>query len=61
MSDAWIIDAVRTPIGRYGGGLSSIRTDDLGSVPLRALVERNQNLPADWIDDVVYCCDNQDG
>ena len=61
MSDAWIIDAVRTPLGRYGGGLSSIRTDDLGAVPLRALVERNHNLPGDSIDDVVYGCANQAG
>ena len=61
MSGAWICDAVRTPIGRYGGALSSVRTDDLGAVPLRALVERNQNLPADSIDDVVYGCANQAG
>ncbi len=61
MSGAWICDAVRTPIGRYGGALSSVRSDDLGAVPLRALVERNQNLPADSIDDVVYGCANQAG
>jgi acetyl-CoA acyltransferase len=49
MKSAWIIDAVRTPIGRYGGGLSSIRTDDLGAIPIRALLERNESLPADVI------------
>ena len=61
MSNAWICDAVRTPIGRYGGALSSVRTDDLGAIPLRALVERNQNLPTAAIDDVVYGCANQAG
>ncbi len=61
MAEAWICDAVRTPIGRYGGALSSVRTDDLGAIPLRALVERNQNLPTDAIDDVVYGCANQAG
>ncbi len=61
MAEAWICDAVRTPIGRYGGALSSVRPDDLGAVPLRALLERNKNLPADTIDDVVYGCANQAG
>ena len=61
MAEAWICDAVRTPIGRYGGALSSVRTDDLGAIPLRTLVERNQNLPTDAIDDVVYGCANQAG
>ena len=61
MSEAWICDAVRTPIGRYGGTLSSVRTDDLGAIPLRALLERNKNLPPDAIDDVVYGCANQAG
>jgi 3-oxoadipyl-CoA thiolase len=61
MSGAWIIDAVRTPIGRYGGALSSIRTDDLGGIPLRALIERNQSISGDSIDDVVYGCANQAG
>lgn len=61
MSEAYICDAVRTPIGRYGGGLSSVRADDLGAVPLRALMERNPNV--DWaeVDDVVYGCANQAG
>ena len=61
MTNAWICDAVRTPIGRYGGALSSVRTDDLGAIPIQALVERNQGLPADAIDDVIYGCANQAG
>ena len=61
MPEAWICDAVRTPIGRYGGALSSVRTDDLGAIPLRALLERNESLPADAIDDVIYGCANQAG
>ncbi len=61
MAQAWICDAVRTPIGRYGGALSSVRTDDLGAIPLRALLERNKNLPADAIEDVIYGCANQAG
>lgn len=61
MTDAWICDAVRTPIGRYGGALSSIRTDDLGALPLRALLERNPSLDAIAIDDLVYGCANQAG
>jgi len=61
MPEAWICDAVRTPIGRYGGMLSSLRTDDLGAIPLRALIERNQSLPVEAIDDVVYGCANQAG
>jgi acetyl-CoA acyltransferase len=61
MSNAWIIDAVRTPIGRYGGALSSVRTDDLGAIPMRAILQRNSNLPADAIEDVIYGCANQAG
>lgn len=61
MSNAWIIDAVRTPIGRYGGALSSVRPDDLGAIPLRALLERNPNLPGDAIEDVIFGCANQAG
>ncbi len=61
MSNAWIIDAVRTPIGRYGGALSSVRTDDLGAIPMRAILERNESLPADAIEDVIYGCANQAG
>lgn len=61
MQNAWICDAVRTPIGRYGGGLSSVRTDDLGAIPIQALLERNPNLDARTIDDVIYGCANQAG
>ena len=61
MSEAWVYDAVRTPIGRYGGALSSLRTDDLGAIPLRNIIERNQSLPVDAIDDVIYGCANQAG
>jgi len=54
MADAYICDAIRTPVGRYGGGLSSIRTDDLGAVPIKALMGRNPDV--DWasIDDIYY-------
>ena len=61
MSKAWICDAVRTPIGRYGGALSSVRTDDLGAVPIAALIARNPNLPPENIDDLIYGCANQAG
>ena len=61
MNKAFICDAVRTPIGRYGGGLSSVRTDDLGAIPIRALAERNQKLDTTAIDDLVYGCANQAG
>ena len=61
MPDAFICDALRTPFGRYGGALSSIRTDDLAAMPIRALMERNRNV--DWlaIDDVIFGCANQAG
>ena len=61
MPDAFICDAVRTPIGRYGGALSSIRTDDLGAIPIAALLERNAKLDPAQIDDLVYGCANQAG
>jgi acetyl-CoA acyltransferase len=61
LQKAWICDAVRTPIGRYGGGLSSVRTDDLGAVPLAALLERNATLDPTVIDDLVFGCANQAG
>lgn len=61
MPEAWICDAVRTPIGRYGGALSTVRTDDLGAIPIRALVERNAGLDPERIDDLVYGCANQAG
>ncbi len=58
---AFICDAVRTPIGRYGGALSSVRTDDLGAIPLRALMERNAGVDWAMVDDVLYGCANQAG
>ena len=61
MPDAFICDAVRTPIGRYGGALSSVRTDDLGAIPMAALVERNPHFDPDVIDDISYGCANQAG
>jgi 3-oxoadipyl-CoA thiolase len=61
MKSAWICDAVRTPIGRYGGALSSIRADDLGAIPIRALLERNPGLTAEQIDDLIFGCANQAG
>lgn len=61
MSEAYICDAVRTPIGDYGGCLSGVRTDDLAALPIKALIERN--LSVDWgkVDDVMYGCANQAG
>jgi len=61
MTQAFICDAIRTPFGRYGGALSSVRPDDLGAVPIRALIERNPQV--DWaaVDDVIYGCANQAG
>ena len=61
MKDAWICDAIRTPIGRYGGALSSVRTDDLAAAPLAELMRRNPSLSAEAIDDVVLGCANQAG
>jgi len=61
MRDAFICDGVRTPVGRYGGGLSGIRADDLGAVPLRALLDRHPQLEAERIDDVIFGCANQAG
>ncbi|WP_375738339.1 3-oxoadipyl-CoA thiolase [Pseudomonas boanensis] len=61
MNDALIIDAVRTPIGRYAGALASVRADDLGAVPLRALMQRHPELDWSAIDDVIYGCANQAG
>ncbi|MDX1515271.1 MAG: 3-oxoadipyl-CoA thiolase [Woeseiaceae bacterium] len=61
MRDAFICDAVRTPIGRYGGALAAVRADDLAAVPIRALVDRHPALDTATIDDVVYGCANQAG
>ncbi|MBT6031469.1 MAG: 3-oxoadipyl-CoA thiolase, partial [Kordiimonadaceae bacterium] len=61
MKDVFICDAIRTPVGRYGGGLAAVRADDLGAVPIAALMERNKNV--DWaaVDDLTYGCANQAG
>ncbi len=61
MSEAYICDAIRTPVGRYGGGLSSIRTDDLAAIPIRGLMERNSKVEWGKLDDIVYGCANQAG
>ncbi|MBT2322827.1 3-oxoadipyl-CoA thiolase [Variovorax paradoxus] len=60
-NQAFICDAVRTPFGRYGGALSSVRADDLGAVPLRALMERNKDVDWQAVSDVLYGCANQAG
>jgi acetyl-CoA acyltransferase len=61
MPEAFICDYIRTPIGRFGGALAAVRTDDLGAIPLKALIERNKAL--DWaaVDDVIFGCANQAG
>ncbi len=61
MTDVFLIDGIRTPVGRYGGSLSSVRTDDLGAIPIAALIERNPGI--DWaaVDDVMLGCANQAG
>ena len=61
MSEAFICDAVRTPFGRYGGALSSVRADDLGAIPIKALMSRNPTVDWSALDDVVYGCANQAG
>lgn len=61
MTDAFICDAIRTPIGRFGGTLSSVRADDLGAHPLKALAERNPSVDMSAVEDVIYGCANQAG
>lgn len=61
MTEAFICDYIRTPIGRFGGALSSVRADDLGAVPLRALLQRNAGLDSEAIDEVIFGCANQAG
>ncbi len=61
MSEAYICDYIRTPIGRFGGSLASVRADDLGAVPLKALMERNASVDWEAVDDVLYGCANQAG
>jgi len=61
LQNAYIIDAIRTPIGRYAGALSSVRADDLGAIPIKALIKRNPQLDWEKIDDVIMGCANQAG
>src|SRR5271166_516943 len=61
MQEAFICDAVRTPFGRYGGSLATVRTDDLAALPIKALMERNPRVDWSAVDDVVYGCANQAG
>lgn len=61
MTEAYICDYVRTPIGRFGGALASVRADDLGAVPLRALIARNVSVDWEAVDDVIFGCANQAG
>lgn len=61
MNDAFICDAVRTPFGRYGGALGGVRADDLGALPIAALIARNPSVDWSAIDDVFYGCANQAG
>ena len=61
MNDAFICDYIRTPIGRFGGSLSAVRSDDLGAVPLKALAERNPGLDLEAFDEVIFGCANQAG
>lgn len=61
MTDAFICDAIRTPIGRYGGSLSAVRTDDLGAIPMAEIMARNPSVDWNQVDDVIYGCANQAG
>jgi acetyl-CoA acyltransferase len=61
MKNAYIIDAIRTPFGRYAGGLAPIRADDLGAIPLKALMQRNPSINWEKVDDIIYGCANQAG
>ncbi len=61
LNNAYIVDAIRTPFGRYGGALSAVRADDLGAIPIKALMQRNSNIDWKKVDDVIYGCANQSG
>ena len=61
MAEAFICDAVRTPIGRYGGALASVRADDLAAIPLAALMQRNPQVDWSKVDDLIFGCANQAG
>ena len=61
MKNAYIVDAIRTPFGRYAGGLAAVRADDLGALPIKALMQRNPSVDWQQVDDVIYGCANQAG
>lgn len=61
MKNAYIVDAIRTPFGRYAGGLAPVRADDLGALPIKALMERNPSVNWEQVDDLIYGCANQAG
>ncbi|MEG1092520.1 MAG: 3-oxoadipyl-CoA thiolase [Acinetobacter sp.] len=61
MKNAYIVDAIRTPFGRYAGGLATIRADDLGAIPIQALMQRNPSVNWELVDDIIYGCANQAG
>ena len=61
MTEAFICDAIRTPIGRYGGALAGVRADDLAAIPLKALMDRNPQVNWASVDDIIYGCANQAG
>ena len=54
MKNAYIVDAIRTPFGRYAGGLAAIRADDLGALPIKALMQRNPSVNWELVDDIIY-------
>ena len=61
MTEVYLCDGIRTPIGRYGGGLATVRADDLAAIPLKALKKRNPDLDLSRVDDVTLGCANQAG
>ena len=61
MKEAFLCDGIRTPVGRYGGALSSVRADDLGAIPIKTLMERNSGVDWEAVDDVIFGCANQAG
>ncbi|HBU97282.1 MAG TPA: 3-oxoadipyl-CoA thiolase, partial [Thalassospira lucentensis] len=61
MADAYICDYIRTPIGRFGGSLSQVRADDLGAIPLKALMDRNPGVDFGAVEDIIFGCANQAG
>ncbi len=61
MKEVFIVDAIRTPIGNFGGTLAPVRTDDLAAIPIRELMKRNSNLDPNAIEDLIFGCANQAG